>query len=162
MIAQRRRRDGKLEFAFLGKEVNRLFRDRCLDRRFFLESRKKFAHGAGIKQRAREAMLADLAGLLEHVDILFAELRVGMARVVLIDELREAKSTRHAGRAAANDDDVGRHLGAFDVGSGLRKISIQVSKLQGYKVSRSNLRATEPLVSGYSLDFPQWLSCETT
>ena len=125
MIAQRRRRDGKLEFALLGEEVNRFFRDCSIDRRFLLESRKQFAHGAGIEQRAGEAMLADLARLLEDVNIFFAELRVGMAGVVLIDELRQAQRAGHAGGAAADDDHVGGHLGAFDVGSGLRKISIE-------------------------------------
>ena len=79
VIAQRRRRDGKLELAFLGEEVNRFFRNFGIERRFLLESGKQFAHGAGIEQRAGEAVLADLARLLEHVDIFFAELRVRIA-----------------------------------------------------------------------------------
>ena len=79
MIAQRRRRDRKLEFAFLGEKVNRLFRDFGIERRFLFESRKKFTHGAGIKQRAGETVLSDLAGLLENVNIFLAELRVRIA-----------------------------------------------------------------------------------
>ena len=34
---------------------------------------------------------------------------------MLIDELRQAQGTGHAGRAAADDDDIGGHLGTFDV-----------------------------------------------
>src|SRR5205823_13860222 len=49
----------------------------------------------------------------------FAELRVGIFRVVLVDELRKAKSTGHAGGAAANDNYVSRHLGMLDVGNRL-------------------------------------------
>ena len=115
MIAQRRRSDGKFKLAGLSEEVNRLFRDCCLDRRFLLESREQFAHGAGIEQRAGKAVLADLAGLFEHVDIFFTELRIGMARVVLIDQLRKPQGAGHASRAAANDDHIGRHLRTFDV-----------------------------------------------
>ena len=106
---------GNLNFAFLGEEVNRLFRDLGVERRFLLESGKQFAHGAGIEQRAGKAVLADLARLLEHVDVFFAELRVGIVGVVLIDELREPQGASHASRAAADDDHVGGHLRAFDV-----------------------------------------------
>ncbi len=63
-------------------------------------------------------MLADLASFLEDVNIFFAELRVGMRGVVLIDQLRQAQRARHAGRTAADDDDVGRHLRAFDAFDG--------------------------------------------
>ena len=118
VIAQWRRRDGKLEFAFLGQEVNRFFRDFGVDRRFLLESGKQFAHGAGIEQRPGKTVLADLASLLEHVDIFFAELRIGMLGVVLIDELREPQRTSHACRPAADDDDIGGHLGAFNASEG--------------------------------------------
>ncbi len=114
MIAQRRRRDGKLELASFSEKVNRLFGDFGIEWRFFFESGKKFAHGAGIKQGAGEAVLADLAGLLQDVNIFFAELRVRIARVVLIDKLREPQSASHASRAAADDDHIGRHLRAFD------------------------------------------------
>ena len=81
----------------------------------FSKSGKQFAHGARIEQRAGEAVLADLARLFEDVNIFFAELRVGILRIVLIDELREPQSTRHARRTAADDDNIGGHLGTFDV-----------------------------------------------
>ena len=56
-----------------------------------------------------------LASLLEDVNIFFAELRIRILGVVLIDELREPQSTGHARRTAADDDNVGRHLRTFDV-----------------------------------------------
>ena len=59
-------------------------------------------------------MLADLTSFFEDVDVLLAELRVGIAGVVLVDELRETQSTGHAGGPAADDDNVGGHLGAVD------------------------------------------------
>ena len=121
VIAQRRRRDRKLEFAFLGQKVNSFFRDFGIDRRFLLESGKKFAHGSGIEQRAGETVLADFASLFEDVNIFFAELRIRILGVVLIDKLRESQSTGHTGRSAAYDDNVGGHLGAFDVGERLTK-----------------------------------------
>ena len=46
------------------------------------------------------------------------ELRVGILGVVLVDELREAQGASHAGRTAADDDDVGLHLGAVDAFEG--------------------------------------------
>src|ERR1700687_130232 len=115
MIAQWRRRDGELEFALWGKEVNRFSRDFGIERSFFFESRQKFTHGAGIEQGTGEAVLANLAGLFENINVFFAELRVWVVRVVLIDELREPQGTRHARRATAHDDNVGGHLGTFDV-----------------------------------------------
>ena len=114
MVAQRRRRDGKFELALLREKVDSFFRDFGVEWRFFLESGKKFAHGTRIKQRAGETVLADLAGFLEHVDVLFAELRVGMGGVVSIDQLRQAQCAGHTSGAAADDDHVGRHLRAFD------------------------------------------------
>ena len=66
-------------------------------------------------------MLTDFAGLLEDVNIFFAELRVGMLAVVLVNQLGEAQSTRHARRTAADDDCIGRHLGAIDVREGMAK-----------------------------------------
>ena len=107
---------GNLNLPFSSEKVNRLFRDFGIERSFLLETGKQFAHGAGIEQCAGEAVLADLAGLLEDVNIFFAELRVGILRVVMIDELREPQSTRHASWPAADDDDIGGHLGTFDVG----------------------------------------------
>jgi hypothetical protein len=73
-------------FRFLGK-VDRFFRNLGVERSFLLETWKQFAHGAGIEQRAGEAVLSDLAGLLEHVDVLFAELCVGMRAIVRVDQL---------------------------------------------------------------------------
>ncbi len=59
-------------------------------------------------------MLADLARFFEDVDILFAELRVGVRSVVCVDQLRQAQRARHTGRPAADDHYIGRHLRAFD------------------------------------------------
>ncbi len=88
MVAQRRRRDGKLELALLREKVNGLFGDFGVEGSFLLEAGKKLAHGSRVEQRAGETVLADLAGFFEHVDVFFAELRVGMGRVVRVDQLR--------------------------------------------------------------------------
>ena len=114
VIAQRRRRDGQLELALLGEKVDGFFGDLGVERSFLFESGKQFAHGARIEQRAGEAVLADLAGFFEDVDIFFAELRVGMRGVVRVDQLRQAQRAGHARRSAADDDHIGRHLRAFD------------------------------------------------
>ena len=114
MVAQRRRSDGQLELALLGEKVDGFFRDFGVERGFFLESGKQFAHGSRVEQRAGEAVLADLAGFFENVDVFFAELRVGMRGVMCVDKLRQAQRAGHAGRPAADDDYVGRHLRALD------------------------------------------------
>ena len=121
MIAQGRRGDGKLELVLLRKKVDRFLVDRGLEGSFGLEAGQKFAHGARIEQSTGERVLADFAGFLEDVNIFFAELRVGMLAVVLVNELGEAQSTSHARRTAADDDGIGRHLGAIDVRKGLAK-----------------------------------------
>ena len=59
-------------------------------------------------------MLADLAGLFEHVDIFFAELRIRILGVVLVDQLRKPQRTSHPRRPAADDDHIGRHLRTFN------------------------------------------------
>src|ERR1700737_3398153 len=107
VIAQWWRRDGEFESAFLGQEIDGFFGNFGIQRRFLLESRKKFAHGARIEQCAGKAVLADLAGLFEDVNILLAELRVGVFRFVLIDELREPQGAGHASGAAADNDHIG-------------------------------------------------------
>ena len=73
VIAHRRRSDGKLEFAGAGQEVNRLLHDRGIERRFLFEAGKQLAHGTRIKQRAGEAMRANVARLLQQVDVLFGK-----------------------------------------------------------------------------------------
>src|SRR5215468_11144161 len=60
-------------------------------------------------------MLTDFARFFENIDILFAELRARILCIVLVDELRKAQRTSHSSRPAANDDDVGVHLGAGNV-----------------------------------------------
>src|SRR5277367_6048308 len=55
-------------------------------------------------------MLAHFARFLQHVDIFFAQLRVRIFRIVGVDKLRQAQSTGHASRPAADDDNVGGHL----------------------------------------------------
>ena len=72
----------------------------------------------GIEERAREAVLSDLARLFEDVDIFLGELRVGILRVVLVDELGEAEGAGQTGGTATDDDDVGLHLGAVDAFEG--------------------------------------------
>ena len=55
-------------------------------------------------------MLADFAGFLQDVDIFLAQLRLGIVRVVLVNELRKPQRTCHSRRSAAYDDDIGGHL----------------------------------------------------
>ena len=59
-------------------------------------------------------MLPNLARFFEHVNIFFAELRLGMRGVVRVDELRQPKRASHPSRPAANDHDIGRHLRPLD------------------------------------------------
>src|SRR5258708_432390 len=118
MVAQGRRCDGELEFAFLREEVDGFFCYLGVEWSFFLEAGEQFAHGARIEQCARKAVLADLAGFFEDVDVFFAELRVGMLRVVRVKELRQAECARHARGPAADDDYIGRHLRTFDTFEG--------------------------------------------
>ena len=94
MIAQRRRRDGKLELALLGEEINSFLRDFGVEGRLFFKPGKEFAHGSWIEQSSRQAMLADLAGFLQNVNVFFAELRIGMRGVVLINQLRQTQTRR--------------------------------------------------------------------
>ncbi len=101
---------GQLELAFLGEKVDRLFRHFGIERRVLLEIRQQFGNRARIEQRTRQAVLSHLARLLKHVDIFFAELRVGMGGIVRVDQLRESQRTSHARRPAADNDHIGRHL----------------------------------------------------
>ena len=59
-------------------------------------------------------MLADLPRLFEDVDVFFADLRVGLRRVVLINQLRQAQRAGHPCGPAADDDHIGRHLRTLD------------------------------------------------
>src|SRR6266705_1841735 len=114
VISQRRRRDGKFDFAFFGKKVDCFFAHFSIERRFFFKAGKQFMHGARFEQRAGEAVLADVARFLKNVDVLFTELRVRTLCVVPINKLRKPQCAGHAGRPTANDDDVGRHLRTVD------------------------------------------------
>ena len=60
-------------------------------------------------------MLSSFARFFEHVDIFFAEQSFGMARVVIVDQLRKPQRAGHARRAAADDDDIGWHFRMLDV-----------------------------------------------
>ncbi len=68
-------------------------------------------------------MLADLAGLLQNVDVFFAELRVWMFRIVRVDQLREAQSTGHAGGPTADNDHIRGHLRTLNAGEGFAERS---------------------------------------
>ncbi len=93
--------------------------DLGVERSFTFESRQQFFHGARIEERAGKAMLSGLARFFEHVDILFAEQSFGMARVVIVDQLRKPQCAGHARWPTADDDDIGRHLGMLDIGERL-------------------------------------------
>ena len=87
---------GNLNLPFFGEEVDRFFDDLGIERSFLLESGKQFAHRPRIEQRAGKTVLPDLARLLEHVDIFFAELRVRMRGIVRVDQLRKPQRAGHA------------------------------------------------------------------
>src|SRR5690349_9373717 len=59
-------------------------------------------------------MLPNLASLLQDVDVLFAELRAGIVRVVGVNKLRKPQGARHPRRPPAHDNDISGHLWAFD------------------------------------------------
>jgi hypothetical protein len=61
-------------------------------------------------------MLADLAGLLQYIDVFFAKLRIRVFRIVRVDELGEAQGASHAGRTSADNDNVSGHLWAINAG----------------------------------------------
>ena len=115
VVAQRRRRDGQLELARARQVVDRFLHHRSFQRRLVLEIRQQLEHGAGIEQRAGEAMRTHLARLLQHVDVVLGERRVGMLGVVLVDQLRQAQRTGHAGGASADDDHVRFHRRTLNV-----------------------------------------------
>ena len=90
VIAKERRCDGKLEFRFFCEEVDAFLDHFRVERRLLFEVGQQFRNRTGVEQSSREAVLSDLAGFLEDVDIFLAELRVGMRRVVRVDQLRKA------------------------------------------------------------------------
>ena len=114
MVAEERRCDGKLEFRFFGEEVDAFLDHLRVERRFFFKVGQQFRNRTGIEQGSGEAVLSDLAGFLEDVDIFFAELCVGMRRVVRVDKLCQAQRAGHPGGTAADDDDIGGHLRTFN------------------------------------------------
>src|ERR1700724_3716682 len=61
VIAQERRRNRQFELALPGEKVDRFFGDFGIEWSFFFKSGEQFAHGSRIEQRAREAMLSNLA-----------------------------------------------------------------------------------------------------
>src|SRR5215469_4258958 len=115
MIAQRWRSNREFEVALLGEEVNAFLRNRGIEWRFLFKVGKQLAHRTRIEQCAREAVLTNFAGLLEDVNVFFAELSIGIAGVVLVDELCKMQRTGHPGGPAAHNNDIGGHLRAFDI-----------------------------------------------
>src|ERR1700676_2809021 len=129
------------------QEVNGIFVYHRIEWRFAFESREEFFHGARIEERAGETVLSGFARLFDHVDILFAERGFGMARVVIVDQLRKAQRAGHARGPTADDDDVGRHFGMLDVGK--RLAEDQRHGLMGEK-------ATQIKVSGLGPRESEW------
>ena len=118
VVAQRRRSDRQFELALLGEEINRLFLHFRVERSFLLEIRQQLANAPRIEQCTRKAVLPNLARLLEHVNIFFAELRVWMSCVVRVNQLCQTQSTSHPSRPAAHDDHIRRHLRALHAFNG--------------------------------------------
>src|SRR6185437_16960548 len=77
-----------------------------------------------------KAVLADFASFLQHINVFLAELRIRVAGVVRVNELRKAKSTVHARRPAADNDHVGLHLGAGYIRERLAKNEHQYPALR--------------------------------
>ena len=84
-------------------------------------------------------MLANLTSLLKNVNVFFAERRVGMNSVVLVDELGKAQRTSHACGAAANDNDIGRHFGTLNMFKRFTKNQHRVCKTRNLKLETSLL-----------------------
>ncbi len=103
------------------QEVHAFLVNHGIERGFTLESRQQLLHRSRIEQCAGQAVLSGLASLLEHVNIFFRELRLGMPPIVIVDQLRKPKRTGHASRTATDNDYVGGHFGMFDVGERFAK-----------------------------------------
>ena len=90
MISERWRRYRQFELRLLAQVVDRFLRDLGFDRSFFPPSWKQLVHRPRIEQGATQTVLAHLTCLLQHVDILLADLAFGILLIVRIDELRQA------------------------------------------------------------------------
>ena len=101
---------------FFRQEVDSLFMDHRIERRFIFESRQQLFHRSRIKQRPRHAVLSCLARLFEEIDIFFRELCLGMPRIVIVNQLRKPQRASHPSGAATDNHDVSGHLGMVDVG----------------------------------------------
>ena len=121
VIAHGRRRDGELELARAGQVIDSFFSDGGIERRFLFEAGQQLAHGARIEQRAGETVRADFPRLFQEVDVFFGERRFRMLGIVLVNQLRQAQSARHAGRTSADDDYVCFHHRALDARKRLTK-----------------------------------------
>src|SRR5438270_946038 len=55
-------------------------------------------------------MLADLTRLLQHIEVFFAELSVGIGGIVRVDQLRQPQRASHSRRPAPDDHHISRHL----------------------------------------------------
>src|SRR6478609_5030244 len=85
-------------------------RDFSIQRRFVAPAGKKLVHGARIKQRAGKRVLAEFTGLLQNIDVLFAQRRIRIAAVMAVDQLRKTERAGETCRAAANNGYVRFHL----------------------------------------------------
>ena len=103
VILQRRWRDGKLPGVFFGEVVGGVAGDWRIERRSLFEIGNKLAQAARVHDRAGKLVRADLARLLEHVNIFSRErgrfLRLG----VLLDQIRQVQRTGKPARPRADD-----------------------------------------------------------
>ena len=119
MIAQWRRRDGKLELSGAREIVDSFFHHCRFERCVILEIRQQLEHGTRIEQGAGKTVRTRLARFLQHVDIVFGERSVGMLGVMFVDQLRQAQRTGHAGGTSADDDHIRFHRRTLDIGQWL-------------------------------------------
>ena len=100
VVLERRRRDRKRHLAALGEEIHRVVMHRARERRALgFEIGNQILQRAWVEHRARQHVRARLACLVEHRD----RERVAAARLL---QLRQPERGRHAGGAAADDEDV--------------------------------------------------------
>src|SRR5581483_10853590 len=104
MIAQGRRSDGQLELAVPGEEIYGFFGNFSIQRRLFFETGQQLAHGAWVKQRPGEAVLANFPSFLEDVNVLLTQRRVRVLSVMRVDQLGKTQRAGHPSRPAADDD----------------------------------------------------------
>ncbi len=118
LVLERRRSDRETERRLLGEKQRGGIGDRSVQRRGLFEIRNEFGEGFGVHDGAGKLVRADFTAFFEDVDVFRGELGLRAGGVVLFDEIGKVERAGEAGRASADDEDIGFQLFAYD-GHGL-------------------------------------------